>query len=161
MYFIYLNPNALVKPETSPIKTLTRILLLPIVVIFGAGCGGIVSALVAFETGWSLGQQRQRAGLVEYEDDSPAFLGPFAAHIGLIGGAIGATVGAAVGWISKKVTWGAIAGCFPLLAFGFYRAFPEFLDPSRNHDGMLIWLAMALSGPLLVGALAGQLGKKL
>ena len=159
MQFLYLNPGALAKRETSPMKLLIRILLLPLVVIIGASCGGMISGLAGFETALTLGEQRERAGLVEYEDDSPAFLAPFAGNIGLIGGAIGASVGATVGWICKRPIGGAVAGCLPLLILIFFCAFGRPLNDFQNYACILIALAIALSGPPLIGAVAGLMAK--
>jgi hypothetical protein len=134
---------------------LFHILLLPVVATFGALGGSVISGVAGAGTGDYLGRQRERAGLVEYEDDSPAFLGPVGGVMGLIGGAIGGTIGAIAGWISNKGSWGAVAGPLPLLLFIFYRAFGESLNNFGNYAGLIICLAIALSGPPLVGAVAG------
>jgi hypothetical protein len=137
-----------------------HIFLLPFVVIFGASGSALISSTAGYFTGTTLGLQRERAHLVEYEDDSPAFLGPFAAYMGLMGGAVGGIVGAAVGWTSKRVAWGAIAGCLPLLIFVFYAGFGQSITEFHIYSGLLIRLAIALSGPPIVGALAGFWARK-
>jgi hypothetical protein len=140
-----------------------QFILLPFVALAGALGGSVVSGAAGACTGDYLGRQRERAGLVEYEDDSPAFLGPAGGIMGVIGGAIGGLIGAVVGWISKKAIWGALAGSLPLLLLIFYKDFCQVFDLSiinfSNCAPLLIALAIALSGPPLVGALAGRWAK--
>jgi len=137
--------------------------LLPLVALAGALGGSIASGVAGACTGDYLGRQRERAGLVEYEEDSPAFLGPVGGVMGVIGGGIGGMIGAIVGWISKKALWGAMAGSLPLLLLVCYNVFDKVFDLSitkfSNYAPLLIALAIALSGPPLVGALAGRRAK--
>jgi hypothetical protein len=138
-------------------------ILLPFVGLAGALGGSVVSGVAGACTGDYLGRQRERAGLVEYEDESPALLGPVGGVMGVIGGAIGGLIGAVLGWISKKALWGALAGSLPLLLLIFFTGSRKVFDLSIiefiNYAPLLIALAIAVSGPPLVGALAGRWAK--
>jgi hypothetical protein len=131
--------------------------MLPNVAMLGAIGGSVISLLAGAGTGVFLGVLRLRPGLVEYEEE--ALLAPMGALAGAIGGAIGGMIGAVTGWISKKASWGAFAGSLPLLPFIFYHAFGLSLVDFVSYAVLIIALAIALSGPPLVGALAGRWAK--
>ena len=63
------------------------------------------------------------------------------------------------GWISKRVFWGVLAGCLPLLVLVCYNVFDLSFTKPGGSAGLLIVLAIAVTGPPISGIIAAQFAK--